>query len=50
MNSCLVVSGMFTLGGQWEMEWQVKVIVQNGGRARVKPKDQPGGLCWLLNG
>ena len=24
------------------MECQAKVIVQNGGRARVKPKSQPG--------
>ena len=23
------------------MEWQAKVRVQNGGRARVKPKNQP---------
>ena len=33
---------MFTLGGQWGVEWQAKFIVHNGGRARVKPKNQPG--------
>jgi len=37
-----VVSGMFTLGGQWWMEWRAKVIVQNDGRAQVKPKNKPG--------
>ena len=40
--TCKVVSGMFTLGGWLLMEWQAKVIVQNGGRAQVKPKNQPG--------
>ena len=39
-----VVSGMFTLGGWWGMDWQEKVIVQNCGRALVKPKNQPGGV------
>ena len=39
---CEVVSGMFTLGGWWGMEWWENVIVQNGGRARVKPENQPG--------
>ena len=29
---------MFSLGG-----WREKIIVQNCGRALVKPKDQPGG-------
>ena len=29
------------MGGQWEMEWQAKVRAQNGGRAQVKPKNQP---------
>ena len=46
---CEVISGMFTLGGQWEMEWQAKVIVQNDGRAQVKPKKAWEG-CWLFNG
>jgi len=27
-----------------------EVTVQNCGRALVKPKNHPGGLCWLLNG
>ena len=39
---CEVISGIFTLGGQWWMEWQAKVIVQNNGRAQVKPKNQSG--------
>jgi len=37
-------SEMFTLGGWWEMDWWEKMIVQNGGRALVKPKNQPGGV------
>ena len=37
-----VVSGMFTLDGWWSMEWRVKVIVQNGGRAQARLKNQPG--------
>ena len=41
--TCEVVSGMFSLGGWWEMDWREKVTVQNGGRALVKPKNQPGG-------
>jgi len=40
-----VVSGMFTLGGWWEMDWWEKVTVQNCGRALVKPKNQPGGVA-----
>jgi len=42
---CEVVSGIFTLGG-WVagMDWREKVIVQNYGRALVKPKGQPGGV------
>ena len=32
-SMCDVVSGMFTLGGQWGMEQLTKVRVQNGGRA-----------------
>jgi len=36
-----VASKMLTMGGQWEMEWQAKVRAQNGGRAQVKPKNQP---------
>jgi len=38
------------VGGWWGMDWQEKVTIQNCGRALVKPKNQPGGLCWLLNG
>ena len=30
------------MGGQWWMEWQAKVIVQNDGRAQEKSKNQPG--------
>ena len=41
--TCEVVSGMFSLGGWWGMDWQEKVTVQNCGRALVKPKNQPGG-------
>ena len=33
---------MLTLGGQWRVEWRAKIIVQNGGKERVKPKNQPG--------
>jgi len=39
---CEVVSGMFSLGGWWGIDWQGKVIVQNCGRALVKPKNKPG--------
>jgi len=35
-----VVSEMFIVSGQWEMEYQAKFIVQNGVRARVKLKSQ----------
>ena len=42
---CEVVSGMFTLGGWWGMNWWEKVIVQNCGRALVKFKNQPG---WVV--
>ena len=49
--TCKVVSGMFTLGGWWGMDWQEKVTVQNCGRALVKPKNQPGEVVlvpqWL---
>jgi len=38
--TCEVVSGMFTLGGWWGVGWQEKIIVQNGGRGLVKPKNQ----------
>jgi len=41
---CRVVSGMFSLGGVQGMDWWEKVIVQNCGRALVKPKNQPGGV------
>ena len=40
---CDVALGMFTLGGGG-MDWQENVIVQNCGRALVKPKNQPGGV------
>ena len=40
--TCKVASGMFSLGGQWGMEWRAKIIIQNGSRAQVKPKNQPG--------
>ena len=33
---------MFTMGGQWGMKWWEKFIVQNGGKAQVKPKNQTG--------
>jgi len=39
---------MFTLGGWWGMDWQEKVIVQNCGRALVKPKNQPGEIALAL--
>ena len=39
--TCEVVSEMFTMGA-WVVEWQAKVIVQNGGRACMKLKNQPG--------
>ena len=42
---CKVVSGMFSLGEGWGMEWREKVTVQNCGRALVKPKNQPG---WVV--
>jgi len=42
--TCKVVSGMFSLGGRWGMDWREKVTVQNCGRALVKPKNQPGGV------
>ena len=48
--TCEVVSGMFSLGGGWGMDWREKVTVQNCGRALVKPKNQPGGLYRLFNG
>ena len=41
--TCEVVSGMFSLGGWRGMDWPEKVTLQNGGRALVKPKNQPGG-------
>ena len=41
---CEVVSGMFSLGGGQGMDWLEKVMVQNCGRALVKPKNQPGGV------
>jgi len=41
---------MFSLGGWRGMDWWEKVIVQNGGRAQVKPKTSLEGICWLLNG
>jgi len=41
---CKVVSGMFTLGGWWEIDWREKVTVQNCVRALVNPKNQPGGV------
>ena len=41
--TCEVVSGMFSLGGWQGMDWREKVTLQNGGRAPVKPKNQPGG-------
>jgi len=34
---------MFSLGRWWGMDWREKVTLQNGGRALVKPKNQPGG-------
>ena len=33
---------MFSLGGWWGIDWREKVIIQNGGRAQVKPKNQSG--------
>jgi len=30
------------------MEWWAKVIVQNGGGAQVKPKNQPGRVVLAL--
>ena len=33
-----------TLGGWRGMDWREKIIVQNCGRALVKPKNQPGGV------
>ena len=42
--TCEVVSGMFTLGGWQRVDWWEKIIVQNCGRALVKPKNQPGGV------
>jgi len=33
------VSGKFTLDGRLGMEWRAK---QNGSKAQVKPKNQPG--------
>ena len=44
---CKVVSEMLTLNGQWEMEWWAKDIVQNGGKAPVKPKNQPGAGFFM---
>ena len=41
---CEAVSGMFSLGGGWGMDWQEKVMVQNCGRALVKLKNRPGGV------
>jgi len=41
---CEVVSRMFSLGGWWGMDWREKVIVQNCGKALVKPKNQLGGV------
>jgi len=38
---------MFTLGGWRGMDWQEKVTVQNGGRALVKPKNNPGGFVLV---
>jgi len=35
---------MFTLGGWQGMDWWVKVIAQNCGRAPMKPKHQPEGV------
>ena len=46
---CEVVTGRFTLGGWWGMDWQEKITVQNFGRALVKPKTSLEGLCWFLN-
>jgi len=43
-----VVSGMFTLGGWEGMDWREKVIVQNCGRALVKPENQPGEVELAL--
>jgi len=31
------------------MEWWAKVTAQNGGRARVKPKNQPGRVVLALS-
>ena len=31
--------------GQWGMEWQARVRVQNDGRARVKPKRPAWKSC-----
>ena len=38
--TCEVVSEMFTMDGWRAMDWREKVIVQNCGRALVKPKNQ----------
>jgi len=42
---------MFALGRWLGMDWWEKVIVQNCGRALIKPKNQPGGAVlapqWL---
>jgi len=40
---CEVVSGMFSLGGGWGMNWWEKVTVKNCGRALVNLKNQPEG-------
>ena len=42
---CEVVSGMFTVGGWWGMDWREKVTVQNCGRALAKAKNQSG---WVV--
>ena len=43
-----IISGMFTLGGWWEMEWRAKaIIVQNGGRA-WNPKTSWKGCAGSL--
>jgi len=46
--TCKVVSGMFSLGGWWGMDWQEKFTVQNCCRTLVKPKNQPGRVVLAL--
>jgi len=40
---CEVVLGMLSLGRWRGIDWWEKVMVQNCGRALVKPKNQLGG-------